>query len=150
MRVSAMIDARLLQAYRETDYVVIPGMASGVDGRFTLRIGVASPLLANLYRRHDAVCAAFITAFNPHSRRVTAARNQAAQARLRAWTRRRGYTCLEGVGRHPSGAWPGEPSLLVLAMPRAVAQQVARDYGQNAIVWCDRDAVPRLVFADEA
>lgn len=144
-----MISSELLRAYRETHYVVVSDEAGGAEGRFTLSIGIASLPLMSLYKRHGVDCAAFITAFNPHSRRVPGTRNHAMQAQLRAWTERHGYFYLKGVGQHPSGAWPGEPSLLILALPLPQARSLGRSYGQNAVVWCDHDAIPQLVLVDE-
>ncbi|HEU0196960.1 MAG TPA: DUF3293 domain-containing protein [Nevskiaceae bacterium] len=144
-----MISPELLLAYRETSYVVASDEAGGAEGRFTLNIGIASLPLMSLYKRHGVDCAAFITAFNPRSQRETSLRNHAMQAQLRAWTERHGYFHLKGVGQHPAGTWPGEPSLLILALPRAQARNLGRVYGQNAVVWCDHDAVPQLVFVDD-
>jgi len=144
-----MISPELLQAYRETSYIVESEETGGAEGRFVLSIGIASLPLMSLYRRHGVNCAAFVTAFNPHSRRATNARNHAMQARLRSWTQHHGYFFLQGVGRHPDGTWPGEPSLLVLGMTRAQARETGREYGQAGIVWCDHDAIPRLILLDD-
>lgn len=145
-----MISSDLLRAYRETSYIVASDEAGGAEGRFTLNIGIASLPLMSLYRHHGVDCAAFITAFNPHSRREAGTRNHAMQAQLRAWTERHGYFYLKGVGQHPTGAWPGEPSLLILGLPLAQAKSLGRVYGQNAVVWCDHDAVPQLLLVEDA
>src|SRR3546814_5629347 len=141
-----MISPELLQAYRETDYIVVSDETGGAHGRFTLTVGIASLPLMSLYKRHDARCAAFITAFNPHGRRETESRNQARQARLRSWIQGHDSFFLQGTGRHSAGIWPGGPSFLILAMPLEQASTVGRLYNQNAIVWCDHDAAPQLIL----
>src|SRR3546814_4573359 len=93
-----MISPELLQAYRETDYIVVSDETGGAHGRFTLTVGIASLPLMSLYKRHDARCAAFITAFNPHGRRETESRNQARQARFRSWIQGPDYFFLQGTG----------------------------------------------------
>jgi hypothetical protein len=40
--------------------------------------------------------------------------------------------------------------VLVLALPLAAALDVARDFGQNAILHAAADAVPRLVWVSAA
>ena len=55
------VNEELREAYGATNYNVL-GPPS-----FTLRIGVESPDLANLYRDYDVPTAAFLTACNPFS-----------------------------------------------------------------------------------
>ena len=52
----------------------------------------------------------------------------------------------EGMGEHPSGQWPGEPSFLILGLPLDAAKQLGARHEQNAIVWCGTDAVPQLIL----
>ena len=56
-----------------------------------------------------------------------------------------GYEFLEGEGVDPNGEWPGETSVLVLDIDRASAARLGASYDQNAIVWIDTDAIPRLL-----
>jgi len=142
-----MMDAGLLRAYRETDYIV--GRAGGAlcgaaHAGFVLHIGMASTPLESLYRQYDVGCAAFVTAFNPYSRRASRQENQAGNARLQAWLERRGYRYFHGVGRHPDGQWPGEPGFLILGLSRRGARALGRFCRQNAVVWCGGDAVAQL------
>jgi hypothetical protein len=39
---------------------------------------------------------------------------------------------IEGVGIHPGGGWPGEPSYLVLEIRRDLAIEIGQSYKQNA------------------
>jgi hypothetical protein len=140
--VSHGIDARLWRAYRETGYRVLPGGPAGAG--FTLRIDAPSPELAALHVRLGVQGSAFLTAWNPGSRVLSPAENAARQADLLAAVQRLGCLALPGVGEHPEGRWR-EESVLVPGLSRDDAESLGRRFGQNAIVWADRDAVPRLV-----
>lgn len=140
-----MISTKLLQAYKETDYVVASEEVGGARGRFSLNVGVASLPLRHLYDRYHVHCAAFITAFNACSQPQPNDINLSHQASLRAWLQAREYVFFPGVGKGWSGAWPEEPSFLVLAMTLQLARDVGGMYNQNAVLWCDHDTVPQLV-----
>jgi hypothetical protein len=129
----------LLAAYRETEYRVTEGKS------FLLRVDEPCPELLGLYRAKNVSCAAFITAWNPFSHKLTDAENAVQQNELASELKHRSLIYLEGVGQHPSGTWPGEPSFLVLGLALEAAKTLGRAYEQNAIVWCDADAVPGLV-----
>ena len=91
-------------------------------------------------------CAAFITAFNPFSRELTADENRRRQAELAKELTRRSLDFVEGVGQHPSGDWPGEPSFLVFGLELEAAKSLGKVYEQNAIIWCGADCVPDLIL----
>ena len=134
-------DSSLIKAYEETEYRVTQGHP------FVLRVDVPSPELASLYKAKSASCAAFITACNPFSRELSHAENTMRQAELAAELKRRSLIFFEGVGQHPSGGWPGEPSFLVLGLALEVAKSLGKAYEQNAVIWCGPDAVPSLVLS---
>jgi hypothetical protein len=56
------------------------------------------------------------------------------------------FELVEGLGQHPTNAWEGEESFLVLGISLAKASEVGRKYNQNAIVWIDTDAIPQLIL----
>ena len=134
------MDEALIDAYRATNYRVTEGRT------FTLKVDEPSPELERLYEERGLNSAAFITACNPGSRMVGDAENRQRMERLAADVAALGLTALRGVGEDPAGAWPGEPSFLVLGVSPEQAQDLGRKYGQNAIIWCGPDAVPRLVW----
>jgi len=136
----SVIDPHTLAAYRETDYRVEGGPA------FTLRIGVPSPALTALHAAHRVNGSAFITACNPLGKRLDAAENNIRQAALAAELEECGYAVRHGTGLDRTGAWPGEPSFLVLGMSRNAACAIGRQFDQNAIVWSGEDAIPQLVL----
>lgn len=133
------IEPDLLKAYRETHYHV------HAQSAFVLRLDEASAALRDLHARHGATCSAFVTAWNPFSRALQAHENAARQQALVAELEQAGRVFVAGEGRHPSGHWPGEDSVLILDMSMDDARVLGVRLEQNAIVWNGPDAVPRLV-----
>lgn len=128
----------LLEAYQAAEYLVH-------DPRLVIRIGEPNVGLDALLA--DAGRAAFLTAANPGSERRSEEENDRSAAALRKALDDAGWPCLEGEGRDPTGAWPAERSFLVLGIPRGRALDLARRFGQNGFVWCERGAAPQLVLA---
>ncbi len=136
----SLISTDTIQAYRETDYCV-----SG-DLPLVLRINEYNKSLASLYKVNRANCCCYITACNPLGQIISDASNADRQSVLATDIQNRGLTFFEGIGKHPSGEWPGEPSFLVLGIALEAAKSLANKYEQNAIVWCGSDAVPQLIL----
>ena len=128
----------LLAAYREAEYVVR-------DPPIVLRIGERNGELDALLGESGG--AAFLTAANPGSERLSDEENARRSAALREMLDAAGTAYREGEGRDPRHAWPPEPSLLVLGIARAEAIRLARGLGQNAFVWCEAGRAPELVLA---
>ena len=138
-RQQQMISAELTQAFTETDYIVHHELP------FTMNIGQPCPALKSLMNEHNALCAAFITAWNPFSQQLSAQQNEVRQQELKAELKRRGLKFIEGIGNHPSNNWPGEPSVLVLDLGKEAAKSLCGHHEQHAFVWAASDAVPELV-----
>ena len=130
----------LIEAYRETAYRV-----EALEP-FVLSIDQRSEPLGQLYRTHSVSSCAFMTAWNPYSESLSAEENSNRQTKLANDVRNLGFELIEGEGKHPNGLWPGEASYLVLGMSLDEAQKLGQQYEQNAILWCDADAIPRLVL----
>jgi hypothetical protein len=130
----------LLAAYAAAHYKV-----SGAPTPFVLRIGHRSAELASVHLANGVRCSAFLTGWNPHSVPQPENINRVAQERLQRALVAMGFTLLDGFGEDPSGAWPGEPSVLVLGISRSEAERVGRAFSQLAIVWSGESAVPELV-----
>ena len=139
--VTRKADPNLLAAYAATHYIV-----NGVERPFVLRVNERSAPLEVLHRRHGVDRSAFLTAWNPRSQRRADAINQAAQSELEATLRASGLKLFSAIGIDPDGNWPGEPSVLALGIAREQAEQIGRQYGQNALLWMGADAVPELVL----
>ena len=136
----SIIDAAMVQAYRETEYRVHG------DGPFTLRIGEAGVALAAAQRRHREDCSAYITACNPFSQALDDAANAERHAALGGELEQRSLSSIEGVGQHPSNQWPGEASFLIFGLTLEAAKTLGTRLEQNAIVWSGADAVPQLIL----
>ena len=130
----------IIKAYLETDYCIFD------EFPFVLRVGIANESLAKLYKRFKTNCGVFVTAFNPFSNDVGEAANTVRQVELAKELNRRKLTYLDGIGKHPSGEWAGEPSYFVLGLSLEAAKSLGRKYDQNAVVWCGSDAIPELVL----
>lgn len=140
MHSNSAIDPDTLRAYEETHYRVFGDVPT------TLRIGVANALLADLHQAFGVDCSAFITAANPFSVIGDEAVNALRQATLAEELSGRGLRFIEGMGVHPSGEWPGEPSFLIFGLPLVTAKQLGAQHGQNAIIWCGNNAVAQLIL----
>jgi len=140
MAAPSHIDPVLIRAYRETEYRVLGATA------MVLRPDIYSPGLSMLHLAHAVDCSAFITAYNARSQSTDSVINHAQQARLAGDLAARGLSTIDAIGVHPSGRWPGEPSLLVPGLMLEDARCVAAQFDQNAIVWSGADAIPRLIL----
>ena len=130
----------IIKAYLETDYHVLAPLP------FVMRLNVANESLAKLYKQTKAGSGTFITACNPFSQETHETVNAARQAELAKDLSKRNLTFFDGVGKHPSGDWPAEPSYFVLGLSLEAAKVLGKKYNQNAIVWCGADAIPELVL----
>jgi hypothetical protein len=128
-------------AYRATLYRVRTGSLA-----FDLRVDVASAPLAALMRRHGVTTAAYLTACNPYSVRTPDAANRTANEELRSALVRADAFIFEGEAIDPTGVWPAEPSFLALGLALATARELGMRFRQNAMLFADDDAVPRLVW----
>lgn len=130
----------LLEAYRAAEYRVHAHPCP-----FSLHIDEPSPALARLYDVWGCRCAAYLTAFNPSSKQRSDAENLTAHRRLLGCLESTTVRVIEGVARDPTGVWSEERSVLSLGLELDQAKRLGTAFGQHAIVWAGRDAVPRLV-----
>ncbi|CAG9239484.1 conserved hypothetical protein [Paraburkholderia caribensis] len=139
MTTSCSIDPATIQAYRETHFRV-----QG-DTLITLLVDQYNPSLAALHETAGVQSSAFVTAWNPYSKRCGDDDNVKRQEALSHELRQLGLKFVDGIGQHPTDRW-GEPSFLVLGISLEAAKALGERYEQNAIVWCGVDAVPELVL----
>jgi Protein of unknown function (DUF3293) len=126
---------QLEAAYRATDYRVedIPG----------------GPLVIRIDERCDQLPAAewaFVTACNPRSVCLSDEENAGRTAELEAAVRERGWVFYRGHGVGRNGTWPPEPSLLIVEIAEADAIELAKRFGQHAIVAGRPGEPARLVW----
>jgi Protein of unknown function (DUF3293) len=140
MTESSLIDAALIQAYREALYCFPVG-----SGEQSIRIGSTSADLDALLKARGVTRAIFITAVNPHSKPQSEAFNAWALAQLRA---RLSSTAdvLTGVARDPGGRWPPEPTLLAVGLSRETGMALAQAFEQNAFVYVEIGGAAELVL----
>ncbi|TDU25728.1 uncharacterized protein DUF3293 [Panacagrimonas perspica] len=135
------LDPGLVAAYRATHYRV------DLAPPFTMKVDVHGPGLGRLMQAGGHTGAMFITAWNPLGESLSRDRNEQRQQRLIDELRAAGLAWVPGVGSDPSGAWPDEEvSVLVPDVDRAAACDWGRRHGQNAVLWADTDAVPKLLL----
>ena len=142
--IKSCIAPDLLDAYKQTHYVIHDD--SGGAGPVTLFVGVRSDALAALQKKCGVDCCAFITACNPLSQSLSDGQNANRQKELLSVLKARSLRWIDGIGKHPSNDWPGEPSVLVLGLSLASAKVLEQAYEQNAFVWAGADATPQLVL----
>lgn len=128
-------------AYRQSRYVVeAPG------GIVLLGVGQANPELDLLLESFGATVAALITAANPRSSRLTAAENASRHEQLLARLPA-GIRVLPTVAQDPRGQWPDEHGILVFGLAPGEAIDLARAFGQYAILWCSAGEPVQLLWA---
>lgn len=113
------------------------------DPPFVLRVGERSAELDALLALHAADTWAFITACNPGSVLLSAEGNAERMVRLRA--RLTTFITYPGESSDEHGDW-AEPSLLVVGIRRTEVMEVARAFGQAAILAGDRGGPAELVW----
>jgi hypothetical protein len=137
------VPSDLVAAYRAAIYEVDVG-----ESVIRFRVEAPCPALEDLLRARDAASAVLITAYNPRSRKQSAAENTDAHRALLDATARERKTTLPARGKDPDGRWPAEPGLLILDITREAGLALARRFDQYAVVWIERGRAPALVFAE--
>lgn len=136
----SQVPEALVKAFLETRYQV------GEEGGFSLTIGAHSEDLARAHEARRVSCSVLITSDNPASTQVSPEENAAARQALLLELKNRNLSWCEGEGVHPSGDWPSEKSVMVWGLGRDGAADLGAKFGQDAVVWSDADAVPRLLL----
>ena len=127
--------------YLRTTYRV-----TGVTPPIDIRIGELSPALDALLEKHAARAWAFITAWNPGSKKLDDAENRRRQQQLEADVKQGGYVFYRGAGVPDEKDWQAEDSLLVLGVDRVEVVQLGKKYEQVAVVLGSRGRVAELFF----
>lgn len=138
---SSKINDDLIASYHSAIYNF--GAESSAIG---LCIDQHSEPLSRVISESGDRCAVFISAYNPGSLIQSSESNRVAHDRLHDDLRSHSNRIIEGVASDPSGEWPPEKGFLAVGVDLATAQRLGDQYGQNAILWADEDAVPRLVL----
>jgi hypothetical protein len=137
---NSLISTELADAYTSANYVV-----QAAQHCFTLEIGTLSIDLSNLYAEEGVNTACFITACNPFSVLMSTPINVARQAALLSEIDMLKLKSLTGHGESIGTAWR-ELSFLVLGITYEQSMELAIKHQQNAFIWCNETATPKLVL----
>lgn len=122
----------------ESDYIVDD------DPPLVMKIGEQNDGLRILFASFNVESAAFITAWNPGSRKLSVDENYDRQADLLAEIEKLRLNYFVGRGEHPNQSWY-EESYLVLGITRTQADALAMQFDQNAYLFISMSGVPELV-----
>lgn len=129
-------------AYRKAVYYVYPTAEEAI----AFHVGELSAELGMLLDRQGATQGVFVSAYNPHSTDQPSAKNAEAHQRLCTYLIETDRSWCKAGGGHPA-AGETEPAVFVLGMDRQEGLKLARDFGQDALVFVTRRAAPELVWA---
>lgn len=114
----------LIQAYRDTDFVV------SLEHGSTVTCQVGKPRPQGLPGSSITV----ITAWNPGLSRPSEAQNQAANERLAITLKERGIEYIQAWGQNHDGSHI-EPSFAAFDLSKKEAIALGREFGQAAVFW---------------
>lgn len=138
---NSVIDKKLIASYSQTQYWV-----SIRCEKIEVFIDHYSERIKSLITQFEASCAAIVTAYNPYSQLKNENENRHANELLRNFLTRNSCRFLESLNIDPTQTWPPEESFFVFDLELHLAQNVGRQFGQNAIVWVDHGAIARLIL----
>ncbi|WNC70069.1 DUF3293 domain-containing protein [Thalassotalea nanhaiensis] len=134
------MDHNLRQAYINTDYIIDDEL-----GFWQINIGDTDRPLSRYLNTFENPTAAFITAYNPKSKRLKEGQNQQRQQQLHQAVSKLGLASCKGYGLSQQNDWPKEHSLLITNITKQQASQLAKDFQQAAFVWIDDKGLVSLV-----
>ena len=137
---ASMISSETIGAYMRASYTVLSPKP------FTFKIGEVSLPLLYIHQSHNCESSAFVTAYNPLGVLTPEVGNVVAQKKIEAYLINKKITFIHGVGRDKVGSWPSEQSVLILGVKIEEAKMIGADFRQNAIVWTDSEAKPKLIL----
>lgn len=140
-RLESALPSGLVEAYLSTSYE-----AEMPKGLCVLNVGSPSQKLLEVYADCENKSAAFITAQNPLGCILTAEENRLRANALLADSKDLGCSFFDGEGKGADDSWDPERSVLLLGLTFEQAVHLGRHHQQNAIIWADEDAVPKLVL----
>jgi len=138
--INSLIGADLIESYKSADYHV------DASPSFILKIGEYCPELESIYKTSHKHTAAFITAFNPYSQELSNQENKDRSHKLEELIQSLHFDYIHGEGKCGHGDWDGEKSFLIFRISEKQACEIGKEFKQNAIVWCDKDAIPQLLL----
>jgi hypothetical protein len=140
MKKESQLETHLISTYEATNFQVT------AEPGFTLNVDAESEDLKLLYKHNRVNSAAFITARNPFGVILSNEENQARDNLLANELNLRSLKFIKGLGQDPLGQWPEEDSFLVFGISLEASKKLGAQFEQNAIVWSDKDAIPKLIL----
>ena len=134
------LEPDLISAYKVTNFQV------NAEPAFILNVGKVSKELKTFFKKNNAFNATFITAWNPYGKSLPDNENNARNEKLKNELILRSLKFIDGFGQDPIGQWPSEDSFLVFGLDLEASKNLGDQFKQNAIVWADTDAVPKLIL----
>ncbi|MDG5494226.1 DUF3293 domain-containing protein [Niveispirillum sp. BGYR6] len=135
------IDAKLLDAYQATSYVVLEGKRSA-----TARVMALNGEIDALLEKRGSAEIVFVTAWNPKSKPASAEANEKATAKLQDILEEEELDYLPAEFRPASKDWPVEKGFAIFDLAPFDALQLAEMLGQYAIVWQGQGQPAHLMF----
>ena len=135
-------EQELAAAYRGTSYCV------QTQPPFCVRVGTVSAAMDSLLKDYGADTWAFITAFNPRSRPVSAEENRTRDRALIARLDREGFKHIACDGVDDDRTWPTEHGHVVFGIDAETARALGREFAQNAILLGCLGEAALLSFCD--
>ena len=119
-------------------------MAAKLTADFELQKTEFENQLSNVVTKHEEL----ETQNSENLEKITAMtkENSNLQKQLDEEIKFRGLNSIPGEGKHPIGDWPGESSFLIFDLSLESAKTLGRKFNQNAVVWCNQDAIPQLIL----
>jgi Protein of unknown function (DUF3293) len=130
----------------EAAYLATTFRVEAPSGNVDIRIGRDSMKLDALLLHLGATEWAYVTAWNPGSRLLSADLNAAAQDTMLQIIRDRRFAFYEGDGIPDTPGWVPERSVWIAGISRQYAVKIGRQFGQNAIVVGILGGVAELVW----
>ncbi|TRX56675.1 DUF3293 domain-containing protein [Thalassomonas sp. M1454] len=134
------MDKNLQQAYLNSDYIIDDEL-----GFWQINIGDTDRTLSRYLHTFDVPTAAFITAENPKSKRLSDKENKKRGQQLLSQVQKLKLTCHQGYSIGAKADWPKENSLLITNITKQQANSLAQQFNQNAYVWLDETGAVKLI-----
>lgn len=131
----------LIIAYEKTVYSV-----DTPSGSIEFKINKPNGELNKFVSENGASEWAFVTAFNPRSKRLEPEENEQRNAKLQRLLEQRHFKYFLGRGGEANQNWTPEISFFILDISLDTASEIAKTFDQNAIVWSKVNDLPKLVW----
>tara|TARA_B100000035_G_scaffold311580_1_gene321373 strand:- start:14530 stop:15021 length:492 start_codon:yes stop_codon:yes gene_type:complete len=139
-KIMSKIKKELLDSYSSANYHVY------ASSPFIMNIGKFSNELSKLMKDLNFLSASFITAFNPYSQKLDIQENRSRNKVLELKIQAMQFQYIKGDGRCINSKEVGEESFLVFGISKKEATLLGEESEQNAIVFCEGEAIPDLLL----